>query len=152
MSAIRNAKIIFQEEEEDITVRVASMLHDADDDDSVFEDDMETDDNDLKSSPSTSASASTSRKRQLAKNSRSPPTSPTYVGSPNKRPRRLRPANAVTNSAPPKIHTAIASPALELLETKKKVQRNGLYHWVLWREALRGEKDRVITNPRRLFN
>ena len=39
-----------------------------------------------------------------------------------------------------------ASPALDLLETKKKVQRNSLYHWVLWREALRGEKDRT-NNP-----
>ena len=46
-------------------------------------------------------------------------------------------------SAPAKI--CQTSPALDLLENKKKVQRNSLYHWVLWREALRGEKDR--TNP-----
>jgi hypothetical protein len=37
---------------------------------------------------------------------------------------------------------AAASPALELLESKKKGQRSGLYQWVLWREALKGEKDR----------
>ena len=47
-------------------------------------------------------------------------------------------------SAPAKI--CQTSPALDLLETKKKVQRNSLYHWVLWREALRGEKDRT-NNP-----
>ena len=48
-------------------------------------------------------------------------------------------------SAPAKI-CQTESPALDLLETKKKVQRNSLYHWVLWREALRGEKDRT-NNP-----
>ena len=42
-------------------------------------------------------------------------------------------------SAPAKI--CQTSPALDLLENKKKVQRNSLYHWVLWREALRGIKD-----------
>jgi len=46
-------------------------------------------------------------------------------------------------SAPAKINCQTTSPALDLLETKKKVQRNSLYHWVLWREALRGEKDRT---------
>ena len=55
----------------------------------------------------------------------------------------------MTMSAPAKI--CQTSPALDLLETKKKVQRNSLYHWVLWREALRGEKDRTNkdSNPPR---
>ena len=49
-------------------------------------------------------------------------------------------------SAPAKI--CQTSPALDLLENKKKVQRNSLYHWVLWREALRGEKEATArSNP-----
>ena len=47
-------------------------------------------------------------------------------------------------SAPAKI--CQTSPALDLLENKKKVQRNSLYHWILWREALRGKKDRANPN------
>ena len=89
-------------------------------------------------------------------------TSPT--SSPSKRARKIKsplptsgtpnstsgPAlGLMTMSAPAKI--CQTSPALDLLETKKKVQRNSLYHWVLWREALRGEKDRTNkdSNPPR---
>ena len=79
-------------------------------------------------------------------------TSPT--SSPSKRPRKLVQSpianfGPTCSSAPAKL-CQTASPALDLLETKKKAQRNSLYHWVLWREALRGEKDRVQANPRRL--
>jgi hypothetical protein len=72
---------------------------------------------------------------------RTPPTSPT--SSPSKRPRRLaRPStSAATTTTPAK------SPVLELLQSKKKGQRSGLYQWVLWREALKGEKDRKNEDP-----
>jgi hypothetical protein len=43
--------------------------------------------------------------------------------------------------------TPAKSPVLELLESKKKGQRSGLYQWVLWREALKGEKDRKNEDP-----
>ena len=91
------------------------------------------------------------KRKQLLK--KSPNLSPT--SSPSKRARKLKSpvpfqngnsTAALSMSAPAKIcQNNQASPALDLLESKKKVQRNSLYHWVLWREALRGEKDRA--NP-----
>jgi hypothetical protein len=72
---------------------------------------------------------------------RTPPTSPT--SSPSKRPRRLaRPSTSSTTTTTP-----TKSPVLELLQSKKKGQRSGLYQWVLWREALKGEKDRKNEDP-----
>jgi hypothetical protein len=72
---------------------------------------------------------------------RTPPTSPT--SSPSKRPRRLaRPSTSSTTTTTP-----AKSPVLELLQSKKKGQRSGLYQWVLWREALKGEKDRKNEDP-----
>ena len=84
----------------------------------------------------------TRKRKQLFLKTGKNVTSPT--ASPSKRPRKLKspvPSYQTSMSAPPKI--CQSSPALDLLENKKKVQRNSLYHWVLWREALRGEKDRV---------
>jgi hypothetical protein len=73
---------------------------------------------------------------------RTPPTSPT--SSPSKRPRRLaRPSTSSTTTTT----TPTKSPVLELLQSKKKGQRSGLYQWVLWREALKGEKDRKNEDP-----
>jgi hypothetical protein len=73
---------------------------------------------------------------------RTPPTSPT--SSPSKRPRRLaRPSTSATTTTT----TPAKSPVLELLQSKKKGQRSGLYQWVLWREALKGEKDRKNEDP-----
>jgi hypothetical protein len=72
---------------------------------------------------------------------RTPPTSPT--SSPSKRPRRLaRPSTSSSTTTTP-----TKSPVLELLQSKKKGQRSGLYQWVLWREALKGEKDRKNEDP-----
>merc|ERR1739848_413212 len=86
------------------------------------------------------------KRKQFLKSVMTSPTS-----SPSKRPRKLKsPIPSQAMSAPPKLFcqssSTPASPALDLLETKKKVQRNSLYHWVLWREALRGEKDRLSFN------
>ncbi len=67
-----------------------------------------------------------------------PPTSTSPTSSPSKRPRRGR-----TMSAPvSKVETDVC---LKLLETKRKgVRQNGLRQFVLWREALRAEKDRNL--------
>jgi hypothetical protein len=43
--------------------------------------------------------------------------------------------------------TPTKSPVLELLQSKKKGQMSCLYQWVLWREALKGEKDRKNEDP-----
>jgi hypothetical protein len=43
--------------------------------------------------------------------------------------------------------TPALSPVLELLQSKKKGQKSGLYQWVFWREALKGEKDRKNEDP-----
>ncbi len=115
------------------------------DEDLEFEDDMDTESN----------SSRTARKRKQIRPGGKHVTSPT--SSPSKRPRKLKSPAQSGMSTPNQIHSNAnaglslsapakicqASPALDLLETKKKVQRNSLYHWVLWREALRGEKDRT---------
>jgi len=140
-------RLMEQDEEEDIRVRVESMFNDDTDEDGDDEDEEEEEEMDIGSGNG----SRTARKRKVKKGS---PNS-----SPSKRPRKLKsplPSTSASGSwcsasAPAKI--CQTSPALEMLETKKKVQRNSLYHWVLWREALRGEKDRVQSNPRRLsFN
>merc|ERR1719510_576839 len=140
-------RLMEQDEEEDIRVRVESMFNDDTDEDGDDEDEEEEEEMDIGSGNG----SRTARKRKVKKGS---PNS-----SPSKRPRKLKsplPSTSASGSwcsasAPAKI--CQSSPALEMLETKKKVQRNSLYHWVLWREALRGEKDRVQSNPRRLsFN
>lgn len=139
-----------QDEEEDIRVRVASMLTQNDEDDDT---DTDEDEDGMDTSPQISRMAR--KRKQNVKGPKSPPTSPS--SSPSKRPRRYKQCGpgmmpgtsggGFCSSAPPKL--CKPSPALELLENKKKAQRNSLYHWVLWREALKGEKDRS-TNPRRL--
>ena len=132
-----------QDEEEDIRSRVASMFQESED---------EEDDPD--SNPDSPRSARKRKQEGKLHQSTRNITSPT--SSPSKRARKLQASSTLPensfqcSSAPAKI--CQNSPALDLLESKKKVQRNSLYHWVLWREALRGEKDRV-TQPRRLsFN
>jgi hypothetical protein len=139
-------RLMEQDEEEDIRAQMASMLHKGDDDDDEEEEEEEDDEDEMEieGSSSTTSPIITRKRKQLIK-SLSPPTSPT--SSPSKRPRRYK--SPLHFSSAPSKFCQTASPALDLLETKKKVQRNSLYHWVLWREALRGEKDRV-TNPRRL--
>ena len=143
--------IIFQDEEEDIRIRVESMFNGSNEDsDDEVEDEEEMDTG--CNSPSGSRSSGRKRKQFLGHNRKnSHATSPT--ASPSKRPRKLKSpiaSNASGNTstmswtAPARFcQNNTTSPALDLLETKKKVQRNSLYHWVLWREALRGEKDRV---------
>lgn len=145
--------MIFKDEEEDIRSRVASMFQNDEESDDE-EEDMETN------------SPRSARKRKQLKHGKNV-TSPT--SSPSKRPRKLNKmtaasvstsvfatppngqgsgaaaAGSMIMSAPAKM--CQSSPALDLLESKKKVQRNSLYHWVLWREALRGEKDRATSSP-----
>ena len=125
----------------------------------MFQEDEDEDEDEEFESESESGPESprSARKRKQMKQNKHISTSPT--SSPSKRARKIvatpsftMPENSVVtcSSAPAKI--CQTSPALDLLESKKKVQRNSLYHWVLWREALRGEKDRV-THPKRLsFN
>ena len=119
----------------------------------------EEEDDDSDTNPDSPRSARKRKQGKLHCHNNRNLTSPT--SSPSKRARKLHatspngaalPENLLQcSSAPAKI--CQNSPALDLLESKKKVQRNSLYHWVLWREALRGEKDRVTTHPRRLsFN
>ena len=143
--------IYLQDEEEDIRIRVESMFNGSNEDsDDEVEDEEEMDTG--CNSPSGSRSSGRKRKQFLGHNRKnSHATSPT--ASPSKRPRKLKSpiaSNASGNTstmswtAPARFcQNNTTSPALDLLETKKKVQRNSLYHWVLWREALRGEKDRV---------
>ena len=117
----------------------------------------------------TSGSHVTRKRKQFLGHNRKYSHQGSPTASPSKRPRKLKSpvaSNASGNSstfssapwtAPARFcqNSSTTSPALDLLETKKKVQRNSLYHWVLWREALRGEKDRVqgSTITRRLsFN
>jgi len=170
-------RLMEQDEEEDIRSRVASMFQnssgnsdDEDTEDSDEEDSMETGNSTprvarkrkqlLKSGGAGSGNGFGGRNL----------TSPT--SSPSKRPRKLKspvPSGSfhygssghhtpmsmgsgcsalglMPMSAPAKI--CQTSPALDLLENKKKVQRNSLYHWVLWREALRGEKEATArSNP-----
>ena len=135
----------FQDEEEDIRSRVASMFQENEEDD----EDEDFIESGLESSPSRNA-----RKRKQMKQTKhitSPTSSPSKRARNNATPLTMPENSMMTcSSAPAKI--CQTSPALDLLESKKKVQRNSLYHWVLWREALRGEKDRV-THPKRLsFN
>jgi len=140
-------RLMEQDEEEDIRSRVASMLQES-----------EEEDDDSDANPDSPRSARKRKQGKLQCHNNRNLTSPT--SSPSKRARKLQSPNGATalpenllqcSSAPAKI--CQNSPALDLLESKKKVQRNSLYHWVLWREALRGEKDRVTTHPRRLsFN
>lgn len=164
-------RLMEQDEEEDIRSRVASMFQvsgnsDDEDDDTDDEDNMETGSGTprvarkrkqlLKSGGAGSGNNSSNNRNNLS-------TSPT--SSPSKRARKIKSPMPTSGSA---YHTPMStsgsssalglmpmsapakicqtSPALDLLETKKKVQRNSLYHWVLWREALRGEKDRT-NNP-----
>ena len=124
----------------------------------MFQEDSEEEEDEdyVEESESGPESPRSARKRKQMKQNKLH-TSPT--SSPSKRARKIvatpsfsMPENSMMtcSSAPAKI--CQTSPALDLLESKKKVQRNSLYHWVLWREALRGEKDRV-THPKRLsFN
>lgn len=141
-------RLMEQDEEEDIRSRVASMFQES-----------EEEDDDSDANPDSPRSARKRKQGKLHCHNNRNLTSPT--SSPSKRARKLHatspngaalPENLLQcSSAPAKI--CQNSPALDLLESKKKVQRNSLYHWVLWREALRGEKDRVTTHPRRLsFN
>lgn len=134
---ISPTRLMEQDEEEDIRIRVESMFNGSNEDSDTEDDEMDTNN-----------TARIPRKRKQFKKSQHSPTS-----SPSKRPRKLKSPQSnigINNtawgsmSAPAKI-CQTSSPALDLLETKKKVQRNSLYHWVLWREALRGEKDRVQT-------
>ena len=89
---------------------------------------------------------SSRKRKQLRNENKTVITSPT--SSPSKRPRRSRSTSA------PAIN--LDAQALALLESKRKVVRNnGLRQFVLWREALKAEKDRVgeegsIINWRRL--
>ena len=57
--------------------------------------------------------------------------------NPSKKPRRLQRPSASAPTTP-----TSKSPVLKLLESKKKAPRSGLYQWVLWREALKGEFER----------
>lgn len=148
-------RLMEQDEEEDIRIRVGSMLSGKDNDSEDGDDELE-DEEEMEVGGSNTPRTARKRKQFLKKNSQSPPTA-----SPSKRPRKLKspipnssgllPSSSTSSSflslsAPAKI--CQNSPALDLLESHKKVQRNSLYHWVLWREALRGEKDR--TAPRKL--
>ena len=61
------------------------------------------------------------------------------LGSPNKKVRKLGDSLAPENRNPTEI--------LFLLEKKKKlVKKDGLYKFVLWREALRDEKNKVFVS------
>merc|ERR1711874_609032 len=164
-------RLMEQDEEEDIRSRVASMFQDSGNSD---EEDDDTDDEDNMETGSGTPRVARKRKQLLesggagsggngstSRNNLS--TSPT--SSPSKRARKIKSPLPTSGSvyhtpmstsgsstlglmpmsAPAKI--CQTSPALDLLETKKKVQRNSLYHWVLWREALRGEKDRTNNPP-----
>ena len=159
----------FKDEEEDIRIRVESMLSGKDDNDSEDGDDELEDEEEMEVGGTGSNTPRTARKRKqfLKKNSHQTGFSSSQTtASPSKRPRKLKSpiptsglllssssgngnnsssSSFLSLSAPAKI-CQNNSPALDLLETKKKVQRNSLYHWVLWREALRGEKDRT-NNP-----
>ncbi len=87
------------------------------------------------------------RKRKQSSNGKkfnpAPPTSPT--STPNKRARRGR-----TCSAPARLDTTV----LELLESHKKLVRSdGLRQFVLWREAWKAERQRLLdgsSNVKRL--
>jgi len=164
-------RLMEQDEEEDIRIRVESMLSGKDDNDSEDGDDELEDEEEMEVGGTGSNTPRTARKRKqfLKKNSHQTGSSSSQTtASPSKRPRKLKSpiptsglllssssgngnnsssSSFLSLSAPAKI-CQNNSPALDLLETKKKVQRNSLYHWVLWREALRGEKDR--TTPRKL--
>ncbi|QQP37543.1 Uncharacterized protein FKW44_017835, partial [Caligus rogercresseyi] len=96
--------VMEQDEEEDMSLRVASM----------------------------STSPSKSRKRTLKGPSISP-AAPSSLASPSKKPRK----GAEDNS--------FRLRPLDILEKNKKLPKtNGLYQFVLWREALKAEKDRVV--------
>lgn len=77
--------------------------------------------------------------RYVAKRS-TPPTLMTSAPSPKLR--RIRPT-PLQSPTPPTSPQSSKSKVLRLLESKMKGQRNSLYEWVLWREALKGEKDRI---------
>lgn len=158
--------------EGDIRSRVASLMSECDvmmkDDDVIMKD---SDDENLMTPTSNSTSSdknsSCSRKRKqifpksilqptppcsppspVLRPRRTPPTSPTSTSSPSKRAKRLprptisAPGSSSSPTAAQSSPDPSVSPALELLESKKKGLRSGLYQWVLWREALKGEKDR----------
>lgn len=55
----------------------------------------------------------------------------------------LTAAGVAASSAPSVATPPVKSPVLKLLEKKKKGQRSGLYQWVLWREAIKGEHKRT---------
>merc|ERR1712150_320793 len=162
-----------QDEEEDIRIRVGSVLsgkdNDSEDDgdgDDELEDEEEMEVGGLGVGGTGSNTPRTARQRKqfLKKNSQNSGGSLFTTASPSKRPRKLKSpipnssggltsvsannSSFLSLSAPAKI-CQNQSPALDLLETKKKVQRNSLYRWVVWREALRGEKEAIKT-PRKL--
>ena len=82
-----------------------------------------------------------SRKRKQNRPSRilNPvPTTTSMTGSPIK---KMRKVGLSDNSAP-----ATQTEILFLLEKKKKlVKKDGLYKFVLWREALKDEKTKMVT-------
>ena len=64
------------------------------------------------------------------------------TSAPSPKLRRIRPT-PLQSPTPPTSPQSSKSKVLRLLESKMKGQRNSLYEWVLWREALKGEKDRI---------
>jgi len=89
--------------------------------------------------------ANNGRKRKQERENKSPPTSPS--SSPSKRARRVVGRRSLPNEAlrPPPLYQPPS--VLKLLEKKKKVVRsNGLYQFVLWREAVRANRSEEVTS------
>ena len=80
------------------------------------------------------------KSRPTSVQKRTPSRSPT--SNPSKKPRRLLRLSPSAPTTPTERGTTSKSPVLRLLESKKKAPRSGLYEWVLWREALKGEFER----------
>ena len=64
------------------------------------------------------------------------------TSNPSKKPQRLQRPSASAPTTPTDKGTPSKSPVLKLLQSKKKAPRSGLYQWVLWREAIKGEFER----------
>ena len=149
MSAVPvSSGVMERQEEEDIRRAVAKMCNVGEED---FEDENEEDYDDNEDGDE-EGSRSPRKRKQNSKN-KSPPTSPT--SSPSKRARKVRPHHGVSSlpATPAAPNAGIPCAAyrpsvIELLERNKKmVKNNGLYQFVLWREALKAEKDRVSLSP-----
>ncbi|CAB4065724.1 unnamed protein product [Lepeophtheirus salmonis] len=119
----------------------------------VMEQDEEEDMSLLVASMSTSPSKS-SRKRKQAVKTKSPPASP-VTSSPSKKPRKVRSISfggsdsTFESPSPFRVRPFYkTNNVIDILEKKKKMAKtNGLYQFVLWREALKAEKDRVVHTP-----